>query len=272
MKLESIETMFNRAFFSSFDRKKIFWTFSTLLLCTSIFVLIHALIPNSSGWTLLSILFIPLFISLGLLFSLGIFLSRVYYNERLGRSCSYREIILKSFKLLAGGAYFMIPFLLVYFILWSFFGIFHALGQIPTIGTFISVILAFAPFLVLVSSIALILLGVVLLFTCAPWLALQEQLHISMLLSIKESFKRYFLSYCMFIVLGLLPLVLGGGLCICAAHTTVTLVFQSQQVFSFQFIFILIPLCALLAPCVISFFHFGVEAYNALQKREKSVQ
>lgn len=270
MNFYNIETIFNRAFFSAFEKKKLIWTSISLLFCAAVFVLIYGLGAQANGWTLLSVMFIPVFISFGVLFSLGIFLSRVYYHERKGQAVSNKEILIKSIKLLAGGAYFMLPFLLVYFILWSLFGVFHALAQIPAVGNFISILLAFTPFVVILASIILMVVGVVLLFCCAPSLALGEKSGLEMLLILRLSLKKYFLSHCMFILLGILPVLIGGGVCLFAAEITVSSVFNSTNIASFQFLFILIPLCGLISPFVVSFFHLAVEAYNAIQKREKS--
>ena len=73
-----LESCFYRALRFSFSQKRYVITFLSLALCGALVVLCWALSYSATPWIALSLCFLPIFISSGVLLSLGVLLSRMY--------------------------------------------------------------------------------------------------------------------------------------------------------------------------------------------------
>ncbi|MEI6242792.1 MAG: hypothetical protein WCP39_05240, partial [Chlamydiota bacterium] len=78
---KDLELCFHRAFFLSFTKKKFLLVFPVLVLCGILVVFCRALAFGSSNWISMSMTFLPMFLSSGILLSLGVFLIRIYHHE-----------------------------------------------------------------------------------------------------------------------------------------------------------------------------------------------
>ena len=172
MNLSDVQFIFNRALSLTFNREKLLMVFFVLALCGLLVVFFRALSLNAGKWVLMSLSFMPIFLCAGVLLSVGIVLVRIYHDEIKRKTFRYRDILANSWEIVIGSSYFSIPIILCYLLLWMLLGIFVLLKEIPGIGEFFGVILAFGPFLINLGSLALGLLSISLLFFLAPILAL----------------------------------------------------------------------------------------------------
>lgn len=263
MYLSDVSLIFNRSLTKSFDLKKLLLVFVILLLCGLLVVFFRGLAVGAGSWVKKSMMFLPIFLCSGVMLSAGIILIRIYHDEVKERSFSYREMIGKSWEIVIGASYFSIPIILCYLLLWMLMGIFLFLEQVPYVGSFFSVILAFAPFLLNLGSIILCLLNIVLLFFVTPALALKGlngmRLSKGLVKRVESDvFGNLLLAVIavapLFVVLGILMLAgfMSGTACVgCTNPLFVVL----------RWFFIMIPFVAALAPTVIFFFNFAAESH-----------
>ena len=69
MTLQEIEMVFNRALKFSFSKKKLLFMFPVLLICGMMIVFCRALAIHAGQWVVLSLTFLPVFLSSGLFLS-----------------------------------------------------------------------------------------------------------------------------------------------------------------------------------------------------------
>lgn len=270
MTLQDIQLIFNRACGKCFERSKWLMTFVLLGLCGILVVFCRALGEHANAWMGLSLTFFPIFLSSGLLLSLGVVLIRGYHDEIKKGEASYSKIITDSWETLLGAAYFAIPFLLCYLMLWMLLGIFILLRSVPVVGEFFGVILSFAPFILNFVTLILSVSVIAMLFFVTPVIALKGMSRslVSQLLSrrLKED---PFTNLLLFAV-ALLPLVLylalllgsaflTGSFCVDCVNPVATVV---------EWFFIMVPFAALLAPAVIFFFNFAAESHVMMVKQK----
>lgn len=243
--------------------------FPALVLCGILLVFCRALALDASGWIAMSLVFLPILLSSGILLSIGVVLIRIYYHEVKGLALSFRRILSSSWQVIIGTFYLSIPPILVYFLLWILLGIFMLLKEIPGIGTFIGVVLAFGPFLLILSSILLCLFNLGLLFFVTPAVALKTSEKIHPFKNILTKIKQNIFSHVVFFFLALFPIACVVGLLSLAAVLTnfSYLVGQHALSIALQWFFIMLPFCAFLTPAVVFFFNFAAEAYNLLYKK-----
>jgi hypothetical protein len=267
MNLSELEKSFNRALLLSFSKKKFLLAFPILGICGLIVVLCRTVTFNASGWIVMSLIFLSIFLSSSILLSLGILLIRVYYHEVRNLKASYLDIIKKSWDLILETSYLSIPILFAYLFLWIIFGVFILFKEIPYVGQTIGIILTFAPFLIILISIILCLFYLSMLFFVSPAIALKSEGKLN-LLEILEKIPKHLLSNLIFLGFGLFPLILVVGILTLAAILTGISYFASSQRLSiaFQWFFVMIPFCAFVTPFVIFFFNFAAESYNFVKK------
>jgi hypothetical protein len=271
MRWEDLEKCFNRAFFLSFSKKKALLVFPMLVLCGILVVFCRALALDASGWIAMSLIFLPIFLSSGILLSLGVFLIRIYYHEVKGLKGRYREILKHSWQLIIGTSYLSIPPILIYLFLWVIFGIFVLLKEIPQIGPYIGVVLTFAPFLIILSSLLLAYVNLFLLFFVSPAVALRpvQKLHFD--LGLIRKFKTSLFSNLLLFLIALFPTAMVVLLLSLAGLLTELHYLVAQQTLSLalQWFFIMLPFCACLTPAVVFFFNFAAESYNLIEIKRK---
>jgi hypothetical protein len=264
MTFNDLEFCFNRSLSYSFTQKKLLTVFSVLILCGILVGFCRTLAYGSSNWISMSLIFLPIFLSAGILLALGIFIIRLYYHEIKSLKLSYRKILFNSWELIIGTTYLSIPPILIYLLLWVVLGVFILLKELPVIGEFVGVVLAFAPFLIILSSIILVFISLVILFFIAPAIALGEKekfyLAKTVILRLRENIFRNLL----FFFISICPLVFLIGFLSYASHLTGISYIASEHLVSIsvRWFFLMIPFCLFLTPFVIFFFNFAAEAYN----------
>ena len=174
-----IEKAFSRSMLLSFSKRKIFLTFPVLALCGMMAVFCRAVAHDASDWIAMSLAFLPILVSSGVLLALGVLLVRIHIHEMKGLHLSFKRLVSGSLDLIMGTSYLSIPPILAYLFLWMGLGIFYLLGEIPGIGGFFSVVFAFGPFLLVFGALLLCLFNFGLLFFVAPIAAIQSTKRIS---------------------------------------------------------------------------------------------
>ncbi|MBA3602428.1 MAG: hypothetical protein H0W50_02020 [Parachlamydiaceae bacterium] len=272
MQLSDIQRIFNRALILTFSKKKLAMVSIILALCGLLIVFFRGLAIHAGNWIMLSLTFIPVFLCSGILLSAGIWLTRIYHDEVKNKAIKYRDVLLNSWEVIIGASYFAIPIILSYLLVWMTLGIFILLKEIPGVGKFFMAILAFAPFLLNLSSLLLCLFALLVLYFVTPLVALKgvNRIQSAQLLTLRLKGD----VFCN-IVLGLvavLPLIFCAILLLTAAFITESMceVCESPVYTIVHSFFIMIPFAVMLSPAVIFFFNFAAEAHVFM--REKQVE
>lgn len=267
-----VEKAFNRALYLSFSRKRILLTLPALLVCGILTVFCKAIALDASPWIALSLGFLPIFLSAGVLLALGVVLSRFYYHEAKQISVNVRRLISSSMDLIIGISYLSVPSLFLYLVLWIVLGIFFLLKEIPGIGEFFSVVFSFGPFLLIFASLVLCLFNLALLFFVAPAANLQSMRKGALAKRVFDSLKLRSFSAIILFLIGMIPLFLVSGLLYLAAILTNTSFFLSERsmAVAIEWFFIMLPFAALLTPSVVFFFNFSAESFVLLQTSHES--
>jgi hypothetical protein len=266
MKWAEIEKCFSRAVILSFSRKKMMLTFPVLVLCGVLIVFCRAVAYDASSWIAMSLAFLPILLSSGVLLALGVLLIRIHIHEVKGLHLGFRRLIAGSVDLIMGTSYLSIPPILAYLFLWVALGLFYLLQEIPGIGDFFSVVLAFGPFLLIFSSLLLCLFNLGLLFFVAPAAAFQPHKRFTLAKRVLTLFQGRILSSFSLFMLALLPIALVTGLLILSAILTNSAPERPLSV-ALEWFFIMLPFCAVLTPAVIFFFNFAAESHQLLQAK-----
>jgi hypothetical protein len=266
--ISDLENAFNRAFFLSFTKKKLFLVFPVLVLCGILIVFCRSIAFYSGGWIAMSMIFLPIFLSSGILLALGVLVIRIYYHEVKKLKVSYKKIVGASWELIIGTSYLSLPVILVYLLLWIVMGIFLLLKEIPYVGSSVGVLLSFAPFLIILISILLCLMNVGLLFFVTPAVGLKTLKKRHMAKHVFKAIRQNLFSHLLYFIVALLPIAIVVGILSLAAVITGHSYFDSDNIISVSlgWFFIMLPFCAILTPTVIFFFNFAAEAYNNLHK------
>jgi len=267
-----LENIFNRSLKFSLRRKKLLFVFPVLVLCGILIVLSHTIAVEANYWVGVSLIFFPTYICTGILMATGIPLVRAYHDEVKGRPFRFRQTIRQSWKLMVGISSFAVPIVLAYLVLWIVLGIFYLLKNIPSVGSALGVMLSFGPFLLILGSLVLSVIGLGLLFFLTPQVALRSSSGWGLAEELYHRLQANPFKHLALLVLGILPLlVLVGFLALAAALTGMTY-FVTERTFAIamQWTCIMIPFAALLSPAVVFFFNFAAESFVLLQKRLKS--
>jgi len=241
-------------------------TFPTLALCGMMAVFCRAVAFDASDWVAMSLGFLPILVSSGVLLALGVLLIRIHYHEVKGLHLSFKRLLSGSIDLLMGTSYLSVPPILAYFFLWMALGVFYLLGEIPGIGGFFSSVLAFGPFLLVFGAILLCLFNIALLFFVAPIVAAQGTKRISITKRLFGFFQGKILTSIALFFLALTPILFTTGLLILAAFLSSTVQEKSLSV-AIQWFFVMLPFSFVLTPAVIFFFNFAAESYQLLQPK-----
>lgn len=265
-----IEKSFNRAVYLSFSRKRLLLTFPVLVLCGILTVFCKALALSASPWISLSLGFLPIFISSGILLGLGVVLSRFYYHEAKQISVNVRRLISSSMDLIIGISYLAVPSFLLYLFFWVVLGVFFLLKEIPGLGEFFSVVLSFGPFLLIFGSLMLCIFNLMLLFFVAPAANLQSMRKGALAKRVFDALKMRFFSASILFLIGVFPILFVSGILYSAALLTNTNFFLSEQslAVAMEWFFIMLPFAAIATPAVVFFFNFSSESYVLLQTQQ----
>lgn len=270
MSFEDIELIFNRALRYSFSKRKLLFMFPVLVVCGLLIVFCRALAESAGQWIILSLTFLPIFLSSGLLLASGVVLARVYHHEVKMIPLSFKKILKQSWELIIGVSYLTLPLLLAYLFLWMIMGIFYLLKEIPALGEVLGVVLAFGPFLLVLGSLILSLFNLFLLFFATPHIALNSRLQLKLAEEVFYRFKDNLFSNLALFLLGIVPLLLSVSVLSLAAFLTGVNFFMHTKTLTIalQWFFVMIPFCAMLAPGILFFFNFAVESYALMQRRK----
>ncbi len=270
MDFSSIETCFNRALSLSFSKKKIFLCFPSLIICGIILVFCKTLAFNASGWTALSLIFLPLLLSFCILLALGVLLVRIYHHEVKGLKVNFKELFSASWQQVMSTFYLSVPPVLIYLLLWVLLGIFLLFKEIPGVGEFIGVILAFGPFILILCTLFLCLIDILLLFFGSPAIALKTTDKLKLARSIFGYLKENAFKHLIMLLIALMPIT--SLICFLALGwhlTNISYLEMTQDALkSLSWFFIMVPFSAILTPAVIFFFNFSAESYNKLHLNE----
>jgi hypothetical protein len=268
MKWVDVEFAFTRAVLHSFSKKGLLLTFPVLLLCGILAVFCKAVAHDASRWVSMSLAFLPILLSSGLLLGLGVLLIRLHLHEVKGLQLSFQRLVTGSLELIMGTTYLSIPPILAYLFLWVVLAFFFLLAEIPVIGSFFSVVFAFGPFLLIFGSLLLCLFNLGLLFFVAPVVAIQPFQRFTLAKRILSLFEGHILSQIVMFILALIPILfIAGLLSLSALLTNFSLAPERTIAVAVEWFFIMIPFAAILSPAVIFFFNFAAESHQLLRSK-----
>ena len=241
-------------------------TFPMLVLCGILIVFCRAIAYDATDWIAMSLAFLPILLSSGVLLALGVLLIRIHIHEVKNLHLGFKRLIAGSLDLIMGTSYLSIPPVLAYLFLWMALGFFYLLREIPGVGDFFSVVLAFGPFLLIFGSLLLCLFNLGLLFFVAPAAAFQPYKRFTLAKRVLGLFQGRILSSLALFLLALLPIALISGLLVLSALLTNSAPEKPLSI-AVEWFFIMLPFCAVLTPAVIFFFNFAAESYQLLQAK-----
>lgn len=268
MNLRDVQLIFNRAWSFAFVKKKLLSVFFVLMLCGLLVIFFRGVAQNTGQWIAMSLTFLPIFLCAGVLLSTGVILIRIYHDEIKKKTISYRSIVINSWDLVMGTAYLSIPIILAYLLLWMLLGIFFLLNDIPGIGGFFGVILAFAPFLLNLGALLLCVVSLSTLFFISPLVALKGINRIQLSRSLATRIQKDLFLNLLFAVIAALPLLLLGGLLTIAVVMTGAVCYtcENPAYEMLQWFFVMVPFTAVLTPAIIFFFNFSAESHVFIKK------
>src|SRR5690348_522423 len=144
-----LEKSFHRAFVLAASKKKLVATFPALAVCGLLFVFCQTIALHATEWIAMSLKFVPIFLSSGVLLCAGVLVIRLHHHEAKHLVIDFKEIFYSSLDLMIGLSYVMLFPLFAYLLLWIVLGLFFLLKEIPGIGPLFSVMFSFAPFLLI---------------------------------------------------------------------------------------------------------------------------
>lgn len=261
MTLKTFSELFNRAFRYSCSRKKFFFLFAVLSCTSLLFLFFRAVAAFQEPWLQNSLLFIPFFFGMGICLAAQVVLTRLYAKEIQGETLSIKRALVESSELMLKISYLTIPLFLLYLLFWVLSTFFVLLHTIPFVGPFLSVVLAFAPFLLNLLSLLLGLFTLVISFFVCPQIALEGALNRKIL------FQRISADLFMNLLFFLIPTLcvfFVYKLLFVAVHLTMgSLSLEESTLESIsQSFFVMLPFIAVLTPLVNFFFNFAVEAHQ----------
>lgn len=268
MNLEDIGFIFNRAITHSFVKAKLLFIFCMLTLSGVLVVFFRGLAMHAGNWMTMSLTFLPIFVSSAILLSAGIVLTRLYHDEVKNQPSSLMSVMKNSWELMVGASYFSIPIILCYLLFWMALGVFILLSEIPTVGDFFAVVLAFGPFLLNLGSLFLCLLSLSLLFFVTPVIALRRLNRTKILETVLKRVRLDLFSHLLLGFIAIFPLLVIVGLLILSAILSETIINfpPSPLHIILQWFFVMIPFAAILSPAVVFYFNFAAESHVFLQK------
>ncbi len=275
MQLSEIEQIFNRAFSKIFCRKKILFLFPILIACGILTIFCRTLSLGVNDWVWMSLSFLPIFLSTGVLLAAGVLLTKMYVFEIKGMDFKVSKLFTSSLQMVIGVSYLCFPLILTYLILWSVLGDFYLLKQIPAFGDAFGTLLAFGPYLLVLGSFALAIVSVMLLFFITPHVALKKTLKMDLASEVGARLKQSVFGNTLLFFIATVPLGVVLFFLILGAMMTGSSYFAAKAALAIglQWLVMMIPFCLIMTPFVIFFFNFALESYMLLKrKNEKSIE
>ena len=267
MHWSDLEKAFSRAAALSLSKRKLALALPALILCGLFIVFCKAVAFEANEWVAMSLIFLPVLLSSGVLLALGVLLIRIHHHEAKQLALDIKKLIRSSADLVIGTSYLAIFPVLAYLLLWIVLGVFFLLKEIPYLGDFFSVVFSFGPFLLIFGSFCLCALNLGLLFFVAPAAALQSLQKTSLAKRILQLVSKKMFDSLVLLFIACLPAsIIGGILCLSAMLTNVSFSIAEKSLsVALEWFFIMLPFCAILSPTVIFFFNFSAESYQLLQ-------
>lgn len=269
--IQDLERCFSRAFYFSFNKKKLLFSYPFVFLAGLVFIFFKSMISSANNWIFISKIFLPLFISFAIFFVLGTLLIKIHYHEVKKLGFSYRDILKKSSEIL-NTFYFSVPIIFVFLVLWIIFGIFVGIKNIPHIGSFIGVFLSIIPFLIILMAILLVIFSVGTLFFITPELSLGQKKKKELIKNVFVNFrKNLFINLMLFFIASIVVFIVLFILFLSVSFTKTYFVLPLNNIYSaFTSFFLMIPFTLFLTPFIVFFFNFALESYNLLKSKEES--
>jgi hypothetical protein len=270
VRLREVQWAFNRAAAHVFSKNKLFLVFSCLAIIGMIVLFFRAAAAETSKVAALGLLFVPFFLSLGLLFSLGILVCRLYHDEVKQRELSLKRIFIQSWDLMVAASYFSLPLFIGYLLLWFSLALFALMQALPLIGPLVSVFLSFAPFLINLALLLMILASTLALFFLTPLVAFRGIHREKIAYALMERLEKDLFMNSLLGLLAFLPLLFTLLFLGLAAWMTAQFCLSCESVEAafLSGLFILVPFAALLSPAVIFFFNFSCESHLLMMREE----
>jgi len=257
-----LEEMLKRAYRASLAKEKIFLAYPVLLLASLIAVFTFAILHQAHEWVIFGAISVPIYLTLGLLGSLAVFIHRIYYHELRGETVNYKDILKASLNRMLNGVFLALPLIITHVSLWLLMGLFYLVQGIPYFGPVFAVLFAMFPFAFLMAMGLLPLISLFALFYGSSFFAFDLNLDFSHFKERPSMVLGHFM-------LALLPLLLGTTFLGAVYWLTMTLFGVENNVIaiSLQRLFLLLPFSFYLTPFVLFFFHFGLESYRSFIKK-----
>jgi hypothetical protein len=271
MKLSDIESVFNRAFAKSFSRRKILFLFPILIACGILTIFCRMLSLGVNDWVWMSLSFLPIFLSTGVLLAAGVMLTKMYIFEIKGVEYKVGKLFTSSLQMVIGVSYLCFPLILTYLILWAVLGVFYMLKQIPAFGDAFGTLLAFGPYLLVLGSFALAIVSVMLLFFITPHVALKKSLKMDIATEVGMRMKQSVFANTILFFTSMIPLAFVLFFLILGAVMTGTSYFAAKAALAIgiQWLVMMVPFCFIMTPFVIFFFNFALESYMLLKRQNQ---
>lgn len=274
MNFSDFEHIVGRAASHTMAKKKLLYTGLALFFCGLVMVFGMSAGLAFGSWLALSLNFVPLFISLALLMSLGVILVRSYHDEIKKKEVVFKDLAIRSWTTIIGTLSLFIPVVLAYLALWMAQGMFLVCATIPFIGQFFTIVFAFIPFVLHLATLILGLLSFYFLFCLTPTLSFGVSWQQANLVQVfKDSVQQGFMRLLLFGV-AFIPLLLSFVLLMASLKMTVLMFTQElgPEELVMQRLFLMLPFAWLLAPAVIFFFNVATEANILIHKKKESVE
>jgi len=271
MTINQFLNIIKRAFLYSFNKKKLFFTYPFLIICGFFVIFFKAVSFGGDNWIDLCLIFMPILLSISVLYILGVFLSKIYYLEVKKMKVSYREVIKTSINSIIHTLHISLPPILLFLIIWIFFGLLVMVKEIPHVGKFIGSLIFIAPFFLVLLSILITIASFLLLFFATPVIALKLQNVFEILKEVFKNFKKNIfvcsinfvvaISFSFIVFLILLSSFVITQKCFYIPYDKFDTILQWLSCIAI-FVFTI-------SPFVIFFFNFAIEIFNYFQIKDK---
>jgi len=258
----TLDEMAKRALEASLKKEKIFLAYPILLLTTLISVFVLAILDNAHDWVVFGAISVPVYLSIGLMGSLSVFIHRLYYHELKGETIDYKEIFKASMNRMWNGVFLALPLILTHVILWVLMGLFYLLQGVPYAGPIVAVLFSMLPFAFMMIMTILPLFAFFILFYGSTFFSFDLKVDLDCLKENPLTIAKHF-------AIGTVPLLLGGVVLGVIYWATMDLFGVTNNIvaLSLQRLFLLAPFSFYLTPFVLFFFHFGLESYGHFYKK-----
>ncbi len=266
--IPEIKSLFNHALKHAFEKRKVFFLGSVLVLCGFFFLFCHLIGLLMGKWATWSLTVFALFLCLIPLLAAQVVLVHTYAKERMNESFSLRVVFTECWEQMGTAAMLGLPLLLGSILATLLLGVFILLIKIPVIGIFFSVVLSFGPYLLLICTFILGIAALCLFFFIVPALSLKKNQPLQTLLSTPiKSARADVFSTVVFLFIGIFPPLVLGKILYAVGHLTHWLYFTDAPfVGFFQNFFLFLPFVFLWTPALLFFFNFATEVFLFREK------